>query len=59
MFVSIDTTAYFGGFYFNSLQNFVFDYVDNNRSQFKNWAFDNFKTEFDKDEVQVYCDLCT
>jgi len=51
VFVSIDTTAYFGGFYFNSLQNFVFDYVDNNRSQFKNWAFDNFKTEFDKDEV--------
>jgi len=51
VFVGIDTTAYFGGFYYNSLQNFVFDYVDNNRTQFKDWTFDNFKIDFDKDAV--------
>ncbi len=47
IFVPIDTT-YIPNLYFNSINNFAFDYVDNNRKKLQNWTVDNFMKEFDK-----------
>ncbi len=50
VFVAIDTTSYLSSLYFNSLNNFAFDYVDENRKEItKNWDIDRFVEEFDKD----------
>ena len=49
VFVSIDTTAYFGRFHFNAIQNFVFEYTDNNREAVNQWEVNNFKQNFDND----------
>jgi carboxyl-terminal processing protease len=49
VFVPIDTVGYLNGLYFNSLNNFVFDYVDVHRSDFNNLSFTDFKKNFDKD----------
>jgi len=51
VFVGIDTSAYYGGFDYRDMQYFVFDYVDNNRINLKEWSFDKFKTDFDKDKL--------
>ncbi len=52
VFVGIDTTAYFSGIDFQTINNFVFDYaIDNHREQVKGWEFDEFKYNFDSDEV--------
>ena len=37
-------------FYFNTINDFPFDYVDNNRAQLSEWTIDNFIDEFDKDD---------
>ncbi|MCL7761981.1 S41 family peptidase [Polaribacter sp. Z014] len=50
VFVPIDTTSYMTSFYFNSVNNFAFDYVDNNRKKLQKWTIDSFITDFDKDE---------
>jgi len=50
VFVGIDTTAYFNGIDFQGLNDFVFDYaVDYHREEVKEWTFDTFKSDFDKD----------
>lgn len=49
VFVAIDTANYMTNFYFNSINNFAFDYVDNNRKKLEKWTIDTFVDEFDKD----------
>jgi len=49
VFVAIDTTSYMSNFYFNSVNNFAFDYVDNNRKALEKWTVENFSTSFDTD----------
>ena len=51
VFVAIDTTSYMSNFYFNSLNDFAFDYVDNNRKELSKWTVDLFVTDFDTDET--------
>jgi carboxyl-terminal processing protease len=51
VFVAIDTTSYMSSFYFNTVNNFAFDYVDNKRKELSKWTVDSFVTEFDKDEA--------
>ena len=50
VFVAIDTTSYMSNFYFNTVNNFAFDYVDNNRKKLSEWEVDHFITDFDTDE---------
>ena len=50
VFVAIDTASYMSNFYFNTINDFAFDYVDNNRVQLSEWTIDNFVDEFDKDD---------
>ena len=50
VFVPIDTTSYMTNFYFNSINNFAFDYVDNNRKALEKWTVDSFVADFDTDE---------
>lgn len=47
VFVAIDTTSYMSNFYFNTVNNFAFDYVDNNRKKLSEWEVDHFITDFD------------
>jgi len=49
VFVSIDTTAYFGRFHFRAIQDFAFDYADNHREETNKWELDAFKQNFDND----------
>ena len=50
VFVALDTTSYMNNYYFNSLSNFSFEYVDNNRKELKKkWTIDSFLKDFDKD----------
>tara|TARA_B100000809_G_scaffold113364_1_gene111875 strand:- start:6738 stop:8309 length:1572 start_codon:yes stop_codon:yes gene_type:complete len=51
VFVAIDTTSYMSSFYFNSLNDFAFNYVDNNRKELSKWTVDLFITDFDRDET--------
>lgn len=51
VFVSIDTTSYMTNFYFNTVNNFAFDYVDNNRKELSKWSVDSFVSDFDTDGV--------
>ncbi|RTZ94803.1 MAG: peptidase S41, partial [Deltaproteobacteria bacterium] len=48
VFVPLDTLNYINNLYINSLNNFVFDYVDKHRNDFKELTFEDFKTNFDK-----------
>lgn len=50
VFVAIDTTSYMSNFYFNTVNNYAFDYVDNNRNSLKKWTVDSFIKDFDADE---------
>jgi carboxyl-terminal processing protease len=50
VFVAIDTTSYMSNFYFNSINNFAFDYVDSNRKKLSKWKVTDFVTDFDTDE---------
>lgn len=54
VFVAIDTASYMSNFYFNSINNFAFDYVDNNRKKLSKWTVDSFIADFDKDETVFY-----
>lgn len=52
VFVPIDTTGYMPNYYFNILNNFAFNYVDNRRKKLlKTWTLDTFILNFDKDET--------
>ena len=51
VFVAIDTTSYMTNFYFNSLNNYAFDYVDNNRKALEKWTINDFVKDFDTEET--------
>ena len=51
VFVAIDTTSYMSTFYFNTVNDFAFNYVDNNRKSLEKWTIESFVTDFDKDET--------
>ncbi|MEO9571840.1 MAG: S41 family peptidase [Polaribacter sp.] len=51
VFVAVDTTSYMTNFYFNSLNNYAFDYVDNNRKDLEKWTINSFIKGFDKEET--------
>jgi carboxyl-terminal processing protease len=46
VFVAIDTTRYFNSMHYSSLNNFVFDYIDTHRDDFKGLSFDDFKNKY-------------
>ncbi len=51
VFVAIDTSAYLNNFYFRSIPNFAFNYVDQNRNKLTNeWTIDSFIKKFDEDQ---------
>ena len=50
VFVPIDTTSYMNNFYFNTINNYAFEYVDSNRKKLENWTIDSFIKNFDEDE---------
>ena len=53
VFVAIDTTSMMTNFYFNTINNFAFDYVDDNRKELNDWTIDTFVTDFDSNN-EVY-----
>ena len=50
VFVPIDTTSLFGNFHFTTMSDFVFNYVDNHRNEFKNDTIYSFMEGFDSDD---------
>lgn len=50
VFVSIDTTAYFGSYHIQALGSFVFNYIDTHREAMNKWQVEDFKNNFDADE---------
>ncbi len=57
VFVAIDTSAYLSNFYYRSINNFSFDYVDKNRVEItKKWTLDSFMKSFDENNsvFQLY-----
>jgi carboxyl-terminal processing protease len=51
VFVAIDTSSTLTKYSFYSMNNFAFDYVDNNRKELEKWNIDTFIQSFDKDET--------
>ncbi|AUC85620.1 peptidase S41 [Polaribacter sp. ALD11] len=51
VFVGIDTTSYMTNFYFNTINNFAFDYVDTHRKELRKWSITTYIDDFDKDEA--------
>ena len=51
VFVAIDTSSYLSGFYFNSINDFAFNFVDNNRASLGKWTLNAFISDFDADET--------
>jgi carboxyl-terminal processing protease len=50
VFVPIDTTSYMSNFYFNTINNFAFEYVDTNRKKLEKWNINSFISNFDTNE---------
>ena len=47
VFVAIDTTTYLNNFYYRTINNFSFDYVDSTRDKLtKKWNLESFITDF-------------
>jgi carboxyl-terminal processing protease len=51
VFVAIDTSSTLTKYSFYSMNNFAFDYVDNNRKELEKWNINTFIQSFDKDET--------
>ena len=52
VFVPVDTTALLNNFYFRTVNNFAFDYIDKNRKEItKQWTLDSFVKSFDEDDT--------
>jgi len=49
VFVSIDTVRYFDNYHYQYTQKFVFGYFDENVDEFKDWSYDRFLSDFDRD----------
>ena len=50
VFVPIDTTGYVPTFFFSSINQFAFDYVDGNRKELSKITLDDFMSNFDNDD---------
>ncbi|WP_299626479.1 S41 family peptidase [uncultured Tenacibaculum sp.] len=50
VFVPIDTTAYLPAIFFGPMNDFAFNYVDNNREALNKLSFEEFVDDFDKDQ---------
>jgi carboxyl-terminal processing protease len=50
VFVPIDTNSYMSNFYFNTITNFAFEFVDTNRKQLEKWNINSFIKGFDTNE---------
>jgi len=50
-FVAIDSIAYFGSFYLTAMQQFSFEYIDENRADLEQFSLPDFIENFDKDET--------
>ena len=46
VFVPIDTTRYFSNMHYPTLNNFVFNYIDTHRNDFRELSLNNFKTKY-------------
>ena len=53
IFVPVDTTSYLSPLYYNTINNFAFDYVDTHRKKLEKWNIDAFIDDFDTD-VKVF-----
>lgn len=51
VFVAIDTTSYLSNFYINTIRNYAFDLVDNNRKKFSEISLDSFIKSYDIDKA--------
>jgi carboxyl-terminal processing protease len=51
VFVAVDTTSYMSNFYFNSINRFAFEYVDENRKELEKWSIDSFIENFNDDKT--------
>lgn len=52
VFVAVDTTGYLPTYYFNSINNFAFNYVDNQRKALmQQWSINDFMKRFDENEA--------
>jgi carboxyl-terminal processing protease len=50
VFVPIDTTSYLSPFYFNTINKFAFEYVDQDRKNQEKWSITSFIKDFDSDK---------
>lgn len=53
VFVAIDTTAYLPRFHFNTMRDFTFDYIDNNRKELETYKKEDFLSDFDNDNIII------
>lgn len=51
IFVPVDTTAYMNSYYFNTINEFAFNYVDTHRKELSKQSIAIFTAEFDKNEA--------
>lgn len=49
VFVSIDTVRHFNNYHYQYTQRFVFGYFDEHVDEFKDWSYDRFLSDFDRD----------
>ncbi len=49
VFVSLDTTLFLNRFHYRKINDFIFDYFDSHRIDFKDISFDEFDQNFDSD----------
>lgn len=52
VFVPVDTTMYFPSYHLGSINNFVFDYIDENRKKYTNMSWETFDQSFDGQKIQ-------
>jgi carboxyl-terminal processing protease len=51
IFVPVDSIGYFPAFHYGNINNFVFDYIDNNRQMYADLSWEDFDTTIDVDKV--------
>lgn len=51
VFVPVDTTTYLNNFYYNSIQNFAFEFVDENRKKMSSIEIEDFVNNYDIDDA--------
>lgn len=51
VFIPIDTTSYFPNYHLANINDFVFDYIDNNRAKYSKMTWKEFVANFDTEKV--------